>query len=326
MDTSRHISIIANPASQNGKGAAIAAQVYKRLSAAVGPEHVDLMMTQAPNHALELAKQAAAFQAGTIVAVGGDGLAHEVCNGLMELPAQQRPTFGLVPAGCGNDYAGALKLPTKVGDAVDVLLAAKARPLDVGCVNGTYYLETLSFGLDAAIALGTVELRQKSGHSGTRLYLDSAREQLLHHMDPYAFQLQAQDGTRVRYEKGTARAVEDLDPAGTLTANLHLVAVQIGTRYGGGFHICPDARLDDGLLDICIAHAPIARPNAVRIFLMAKGGHHTGCKPIEFLRARKLHLHFEAQPPIQADGERMEGTDFDIACIPGALQVLVPQY
>ena len=60
---------------------------------------------------------------------------------------------------------------------------------DAGRVNGRYFAETLSFGLDAAIALDTMDRRQKSGRAGTMLYLESAVDQLFHHLQVFSFKM-----------------------------------------------------------------------------------------------------------------------------------------
>ena len=102
-------------------------------------------------------------------------------------------------------------------------------------------------------------------------------------------------------------------------------AVQVGPTYGGGFRICPDARIDDGLLDVCIAHPPFGVARAVFVFLLAKGGRHTGFRQIELRRARTLSVRFDAPPPVQIDGEPLEAAEYAIDVVPRALGVLVPE-
>ena len=102
-------------------------------------------------------------------------------------------------------------------------------------------------------------------------------------------------------------------------------AVQVGPTYGGGFRICPDARIDDGLLDVCIAHPPFGVARAVFVFLLAKGGLHTGFRQIELRRARTLSVRFDAPPPVQIDGEPLEAAEYAIDVVPRALGVLVPE-
>lgn len=298
-----NILLIANPAAQSGAGRAAAERAAGCLRAACGADAVVLAMTAGPRHASEIARNAAGCD--TVVALGGDGVIHEVANGLMARPAAERPVLGIVPVGSGNDYARSLGMAAGVDAACAQLLAASPRPTDVGCVNGMHFVETLSFGVDAAIALDTMERRARSGASGTALYMASGFDQLFHHLDEHAYRA-------------------SFDGAPSVEGASITFAVQVGPYYGGGFKICPDARVDDGLLDICISHPPVGPVRAAYIFLRAKSGSHTKFKQMELRRARTLHLEFDAAPPAQADGERVEGRIFDIAVEPAALHVLRP--
>lgn len=295
--------LIANPAAQNGAGAAAADRAASLLRAALGRDAVVLVKTAGPRHASEIAERAEGCSC--VLALGGDGVIHEAATGLMRRPADARPAFGIVPVGSGNDYARTLGMSCKVDEACAQLLAAEARPADLGRVNGHWFVETLSFGLDAAIALDTVERRKRTGRTGTVLYAEAGVDQLLHHLDVRRYTASFDGGEPVSGESIT-------------------FAVQLGPSYGGGFKICPDARLDDGLFDVCIAHPPVSVGRAALIFALAKSGKHTRFKQMEFLRAGALHVEFDEVPPAQMDGELIEARTFDVAVEPRALNVLMP--
>ena len=302
------IALIANPAAQNGRGAWAAVEAASLLRARVGDEGFQLLLTERPRHATALAASLDP-SAGTVVALGGDGLISEVAAGLMERPVDERPALGVIPVGSGNDYAASLGVPTSIGRAIDCVLVGRTAVVDVGRVNGRYFVETLSFGLDAAIALDTVERRVRTGRTGTRLYLESAVDQLFRHLSIYDF--------TARLTGGDAAA------ARTVSAAAYLLAVQIGPTYGGHFRICPGAELDDGLLDLCYATPHLGPWKALAVLLAAKGGRHTGNRHIHLDRASRLVLDFAEEPPGQIDGEKIEGTHFEIDCIPRALTVIV---
>ena len=302
------IALIANPAAQNGRGAWAAVEAASLLRARVGDEGFQLLLTERPRHATALAASLDP-SVGTVVALGGDGLISEVAAGRMERPVDERPALGVIPVGSGNDYAASLGVPTSIGRAIDCVLAGRTAVVDVGRVNGRYFVETLSFGLDAAIALDTVERRVRTGRTGTRGYLESAVDQLFRHLNIYDF--------TARLTGGDAAA------ARTVSAAAYLLAVQIGPTYGGHFRICPGAELDDGLLDLCYATPHLGPWKALAVLLAAKGGRHTGNRHIHLDRASRLVLDFAEEPPGQIDGERIEGTHFEIDCIPRALTVIV---
>lgn len=303
------IALIANPAAQNGRGAWAAVEAASLLRTRVGDEGFQLLLTERPRHATALVASLDP-SVSTVVALGGDGLISEVAAGLMERPAEERPALGVIPVGSGNDYAASLGVPTAIGRAIDCVLARRTAVVDVGRVNGRYFVETLSFGLDAAIALDTVERRVRTGRTGTRLYLESAVDQLFRHLSTYDFTL------------NVLEAPSGLAPI-YLKESCYLFAVQIGPTYGGHFRICPAAELDDGLLDLCYATPHLSPWKALAVLLAAKGGHHTGNRHIHLDRASRLVLDFAEEPPGQIDGEKIEGTHFEIDCIPRALTVIV---
>lgn len=296
-----HILLIVNPAAQSGRAAAAADRAATCLRAVLGEDAVTVARTAGPRHACEIARRAQGVS--TVVALGGDGVVHETANGLMERAADDRPALGVIPVGSGNDYARSIGSSTDVDEACAQILALAPRAVDVGCVNGVWFVETLSFGLDAAIALDTVERRRRTGAHGTALYMASGFDQLFHHLVERKYRLSVDGGT---VEEGSSITF----------------AVQVGPYYGGGFKVCPAARMDDGLLDVCIAHPPVNPVRAAYIFLRAKNGGHVGFKQIDIRTVRSLRVEFDEQPPAQVDGERIEARSFDVAVHPGALRVL----
>ena len=306
MITNEKILLIANPAAQRGNGKAAADEAAQLLNErlVVDGGTLTCQLTERPLHAIELAANAPRDQYDVVIALGGDGIVHEVVNGLMQLPFEQRPTFGLIPVGSGNDYARTLGISEKVPEAVSQLASAERRLHDVGVCNGEYFAETLSFGLDAAIALDTVERRMRTGQQGTMLYLMSGLDQLLHHLNTYH-----------------ASAV--LDGQRTVESDVIMFTVQIGQTYGGGFRVCPEADPTDGAFDICYAAAPMSVPEATVKFLSTKDAHHVGKKKIYFERAASLELHFDTRPPCQIDGEPHIADSYSISTVPSALNVLV---
>lgn len=294
--------LVVNPAAKRGHGAEYGQHAMRVLREELGAVALDVEHTTQEGHAAKLAAEAGGYQ--SIVALGGDGVIHEVVNGLMQLPREKRPSLGVLPVGSGNDYARSLGISFKLDAAIRQLLEAQPRPLDVGSCNGEYFDETLSFGLDAAVALGTVGLRGKLHISGAPLYLASGINQMINHLDTYHFKALTDEGEQFE-------------------ADMVMMAVQLGPTYGGGFHICPDASLDDGIFDMCWA-APVKLPRAAYLFLRAKNGGHVSSKEISFAKASGLHLEFDSQPPVQIDGEAHVASTFDIKMHPKAIDVLMP--
>ena len=292
--------LIVNPAAKRGHGAEAGRAALRALRAELGARAIDVVHTDKPRHAVEISADAAGYQ--TVVAGGGDGIIHEAVNGLMRIPEADRPAFGVIPVGSGNDYARSIGMPLKLDAAIAALIAAQPQPTDIGSCNGEFFDETLSFGLDAGVALGTVAWRSRLHIAGAPLYLASGIDQMLNHLDAFRFHAKLDGG----------RAHE---------GELIMATVQIGPTYGGGFHVCPDALIDDGVFDICYA-SPVGLLRAAQLFLGAKNGKHVGAPEIHFAQAKAIHLEFDARPPVQMDGEPHIADSYDIRMHPQALHVL----
>ena len=299
-----HTLLIANPAAHSGKGAAGAEFARRFLGSYTSVTNgYEVRLTTGPGEATSIAEGAEGFD--TVLVLGGDGVIHETVCGLMACAASGRPQLGVIPLGSGNDYARTLGMVRNdVEGALAQLVRGTAGPVDVGRVNGTYFAETLSFGLDAAIALDTTTRRAAdTSQEGEALFVTSGLKILS----------QAKQGfsCTARFDGGEPR---ELAP--------HVFAFQIGPSYGGGFLICPDADPADGMLDVCFNTRKPSLPRLMALFGLARTGRHVRSSIIETLRIRHAELEFDAAPPCQVDGEPLEGTSFSIDLLPSALTVI----
>ena len=108
----------------------------------------DVVLTERPRHATELARRAVADGCGLVIAIGGDGTLNEVAAGLVGMPA----VFGLVPCGSGNGLGRHLGIPGPGKGAFRLLLEGRVREIDTGVVNGIPFFNAMGFGFDAEIA------------------------------------------------------------------------------------------------------------------------------------------------------------------------------
>lgn len=302
-----HTLVIANPASQSGAGAE-GAEFVRRTLAAYGSatDGFDVRLTTGPGVATQMARAATGFD--TVLALGGDGVIHEVVNGLMKIGEARRPRLGIIPLGSGNDFARTLGMAANSPErSLGQLLQGMAHRLDLGIVNGTYFDQTLSFGVDAAIALDTMERRQRTGAHGTRLFMASGVDVVRHQLRSWPH--------RVRFDGGAEQDGDSL-----------IFAVQVGPTYGGGFRICPEADPEDGLLDVCFSHGSPSTAAALAILARARVGRRTGSRYLGFRQASSIVIDFAGEPPCQADGERVRGSHFEIGVAHRALEVIRPTW
>ena len=166
--------LVANPAAHSGRGAEGAEFARRFLgSYSSATDGYDVRLTSGPGEATSLAARAVGYD--TLVVLGGDGVIHEVVCGLMSPPRERRPRLAVLPLGSGNDYARTLGMARNdVEAAFAQIVRGTPRSVDVGRVNGTYFAETLSFGLDAAIALDTTARRAAdTSQEGEALFVTS---------------------------------------------------------------------------------------------------------------------------------------------------------
>jgi len=292
--------LIANPAAGRGRGARRLPAVRAAL-AAVGID--DVRLTRAPGDERDLAAEAALQGIDTIVALGGDGTWGNVARGIRASGRDAR----LVPvaAGTGNDFPHALGLPAHDPVAMARIAAGPASArVDLGLVNQVEFLNVAGVGLEAAVLDATRSYRRLSGP----LVYAAAAVPLLRSYRAAAVAIQ--------YE-------EELpdEPRRALT-----IVVSNGPRFGGGFRVAPGASVTDGLLD-AIAVADAAPARRLGLFVRARLGTHLGQPEVSHRRVRRIRLHFDAPPLLDADGElhRPAEPTLDLRVVPAALRVGVPE-
>lgn len=295
---------IANPAAHGGRGAAAAEHLRRFFasysSATTFYEH---RLTAAQGDGERAARESAGYD--TVIALGGDGIIHEVANGLMQIRRDERPALAIIPFGSGNDFARTLGVPfNDVEAALARLAASEKHAIDVGGVNGIHFLETLSFGLDAAIALDTTDKRTRgTDEAGEQLYVTSGIKYIVSGSKGYACTFSLDGGPK--------QHIRSL-----------IFAIQNGPTYGGGFTICPHADPGDGLLDICYNVKIPSVPHTLLLFALARFGKHTGSSVLAFAQAAHIEIEYdEDSVPCQADGEEIIGRRFTVDLLPSELNI-----
>jgi diacylglycerol kinase family enzyme len=187
--------------------------------------------------------------------------------------------------------------------ALSQLAHGQVVAVDVGKVNDNYFLETLSFGVDAAVAINTEQLRRTTHTKGLRLYARAAVGAIIRELKVH-------------------KAHYVLDGV-SHTNSILIMAVQNGPTYGSGFKVAPRASVTDGRLDVYTA-ANIGTIKALYYLSQMKNGKHEKLKGFANYKAGKIQLELEEQVPTQCDGEQIFGTSFKIEVIPAALKVYVP--
>lgn len=284
---------IINPAAGGGRGG----RAWPRIRPILQEAGWDLgeSTTERRGHATELA---AASSADVVIAVGGDGTANEVANGL--LGARRKATLGVVPIGTGSDFARALGFPRDPVAAAGALVTARPRPVDVGEVNGRYFLTIAGAGFDGEVARQVNAWPKVLG--GTVMYVLGILKML------------------ATYTPVEVEIVLDGVPE---RERLFLIAVGNTAWNAGGMWTVPAARPDDGIFDIVIG-GPLTRLEMLAVLPKVYSGRHLEHPKIRQARAREIRVTSATPLAIQADGESVGRLPATFVVHPGALTVLAP--
>lgn len=286
------VALLVNPTSGKGRGAAARAVVEESLRAR--GMRVRTLVGDNAVHARDLAHAAVTEGVDAVVAVGGDGMVHLA----LQVVAGTETPLGIVPAGTGNDLATCLGLPTDPRAAVEVVAAGEQRRIDAVRAGERWWGCVLGAGFDSIVNERANTLRWPKG--GARYNVAIALE--LPRFRPLPFVLTL-DGE-------------------TWATDAMLVAVGNAQSYGAGIRITPDARLDDGLLDVCVL-APVSKLDFVKTLPKARTGAHVHHPAVTIRRARVVTI---ASPGVvaYADGERLGPLPLTCECVPGAVRVFAP--
>jgi diacylglycerol kinase (ATP) len=261
-----------------------------------------------PNVSWSIGLPASSAEADIILIFGGDGTIHRHLEQLVQL---QLPVL-IVPCGSGNDFARALNLPRRRDSLSAWRKFARGdgnvRMVDLGLITSAkesrYFCCIGGVGLDGEVARRANELpRWLRGHGGYPLSLLPA----LFRFAPWLMKISMLQGNQLveRSAKPTVLAV---------FAN--------GPSYGGGMRIAPGARLDDGLLDICVV-SDIDKFKLFCLFPTVYFGRHLKMEEVDYFQAEGLRVETETPLDVYADGEYVCQTPIDVGVARAALRVVV---
>ncbi len=279
---------IVNPRSSSGKGRKIWECARQKLAA--DKTDYQVFFTGRPGHAGELAGRiSSSFAPCTIVAVGGDGTANEVVNGLTNI---DQIRFGYIPTGSGNDLARTLALSSDPEKAVETVLhPRRICPVNIGVCRmegrTRRFLVSAGIGFDAAVCYEAMRSGIKNFLNrlglGKLTYLLIALKQLLL-MRPCSAEISVDGGAPTPYSG-------------------ILFAAAMNAKYeGGGFMFCPDADVSDDILDVCLVEK-MPKLKILALLPTAFFGKHTKYKGIHILRCKTLSVAVQRPLAVHTDGE-----------------------
>lgn len=307
----RRIRILVNPSARSQRGP----RALAPLRTAPPPDGVHLEWCESRSAAhfqeLVLRAQEPSEELFAIGIAGGDGTVTLSIDALLRSRRPHRVPLAVLPVGSGNDFAHDLGVSRDPHTAFASLLHGSARRVDIAQAKAHDGTHLATFCCVASIGLDELALRRIHG---SRLPRSQA-------LNVYAA-LRA----LIEYRPRRIRARWQ---GGEFEGEVMFCAVTNTRSYGGGFQVCPEARLDDGQLDICIVRRT-AKPRLLTRFPRILRGTH--CDLPEVIMAKSPWVELDASDandrgplPLCIDGELPSGaTPVRLSCLPGALLVMGP--
>lgn len=296
--TTSEIVVILNPGAGGGKTLKALPRIHGVLKRLDKPYAI--YVTKGRVDAIEAARTFAESGAKRILTVGGDGTVNEVANGIYQ--SGRDVALGIVPVGHGSDFARTLHLSKSVEQAVLVACERDPSRVDLGLVHygdgaERVFINIAGMGFDALVAARA----QKSRLPGANLpYLGSALRTLI----------------------GFKNLQVEIDADGTRIETPGVFVQIANAQYmGGGYHMAPMAKLDDGLLDICIV-GDFTKLELLRAIPGVYKGSHVTHPKFTHLAVKQISIRTPEPAMVQLDGELVGETPVQFTVLPSAISLV----
>jgi diacylglycerol kinase (ATP) len=293
------VAVIINPISGTGGRPEVArrrAELAAAYASARGFE-VEIFVTERGGHARELATAALNRGATQVIAWGGDGTVNEVASAL----AFRDAALAVIPSGSGNGLARELRVPMDAAAAFAVAIDGHLRTIDCGELDGRLFFNIAGLGLDARVA------HEFAAHG-------LVRRGFLRYMEITAREL-------IRFEPDDHTIIAD---GVVIQARALIVAIANARQYGNGALIAPNARVDDGKLDLVVV---ADRPTWQTVLQLPKlfSGRIARVGGVTMMAAVDIEVTSTRQTLYHVDGEPFLGAaSLRARAHPNVLRVRVP--
>ncbi|HPX33119.1 MAG TPA: diacylglycerol kinase family lipid kinase [Erysipelotrichaceae bacterium] len=292
---------IVNPTSGKGKSLRFVPVIENYFKNS--DKEYEIIYTEYPKHATEIAQRYTVEDNVILYAVGGDGTTKEVLDGL-DLSVR----LGIIPGGTGNDFLKSIYTDKKTDEEiVKASIEGQDMDLDFGLFNGrSRFINIASFGLDAHINVyaNNVAKKKKTIIPDELIYFYCIFKVGLK-PEKYRFKMKV-DG----------QVIED---------ETILVAISNGKFYGGMFNAFPDANLTDGIFDICYFR-PMKLSKLIGLIMKYAKGTYQNEKVCTVLKGKQIHIEFDRELWVQSDGENKPVKEATIEMNKGKLKFRAPKF
>lgn len=259
-----------------------------------GKYDITIRYTEYPGHAIKLSSEALKYKAELVVAIGGDGTVNEVAGPLIGTDT----TLGIVPMGSGNGLARHLGLPRNPEKALELIFKMKTELIDTCTVNGRHFISIAGIGFDAHVAY----LFAKGTRRGFIGYFHIIANEYLN------------------YKPETYKLV--FDNGDELITKALFIAFANSNQFGYNTTIAPEARLTDGIIDVCIVKKPMIYrlPVISNLLLLRK----LELSPeVNVIKSRSFKVFRENHNIVNIDGEAIEfENELEVKINPLSLKII----
>lgn len=295
----RRLHLIANPKGGVGDNEALA----KKAEQVLGDRGIEtsLHLTQHAGHAGELVECLDCGEDEAICGIGGDGTMHELVNGLMHRPPETRVPLSLLAGGTGNAFLR-----------------------DLDCLDPNTVLEHIAADSRRSIDLFevTVAGRKHYGFNIIGWGLFSAANQLAESLRKLGRRRYDVAALLRMFQNRRYRGTLEMDGEETVEGGFSMLTASNTIYTGEGTRLAPNARLDDGKLDL-IYIRDATRASLLRLFSKIPSGRHINQPGVHYLQTSHFKLTTDEPLPINLDGELIESGSFEVRVLPGALDLLI---
>lgn len=261
-------------------------------------EEFAIRVTEHPGHATELAKEYSSMGKCRIYSVGGDGTVNEIVNGIVGTEA----SLGVIPTGSGNDFIRSVHSTFDIKDMIISTINGEEKSIDLARANDKYFINISSIGFDAEVVFNADKFKKMRGITGSMAYVISIVYTI--------------------FIKKVCNIKIDIDGK-KMKLKVILAAIANGKYYGGGILPTPDAKVDDGLFDICMV-SDLSRIKMLGLFPKYMKGQHAQLKQVSFYKGKKIYIESEADLCLNIDGEILTAQTINFEIFEKAIKVVFP--
>lgn len=290
----KHV-ILANPVSGKKKGKIYALRVKELLKK--NNIEAEIILSEYPKHLTKVARELSQKEKCRFYSLGGDGTLNEIATGVIGTNSE----IVVVPCGTGNDFLRSISKYNSMRKIINTSVNKKSLPTDVITFGkDRYCINILNMGFDAMIAKNVDKFRNVPFISGSAKYNLSIMYTLA-------------SGKNFKFKISSNEK--------SIKGRFTLAVVANGSYYGGGIKPCPNADVNDSLLDVCLINSTETFAK-LKLLPKYKKGTHLNLKQVSIFKTKEIKIVSTRKFPVSADGEMYYMNRIHMKVLPKALNIV----